>query len=1139
MFVALLQVSANSYSQTKKLTLVGKNLTLEKVFELIEDQSEFSFLYNLKQVDLSKEVDVDFKNEQVEKILNHVLEGSNITYTLDNRLIVIHKGKEFGLNINADETQQKTVSGKVTDSSSSPLPGVTVVVKGTTQGTVTNADGNYSLSNIPEDATLVFSFVGMKTQEVVVGSHSTINIAMEEETIGIEEVVAIGYGTQSRELLTTSISKIDTIAFENIPYTNAANVLQGTTSGVRVTSTSGQPGSAPLVIVRGGTSLDPNGSYPLYVIDGIISPDMTSINPQDIESVQVLKDAASTAIYGARGSNGVVLITTKSAKKGEAVINYSYDISFSNYKSRLEMLSARDFIYYNRLGIAQAMKKWPFFEVVLGNASSAGTGNDLSKNTFYTTQYLTSENEHKLNEGWESMPDPLDESKTIIFKGTDWRDVMFQTSVSHNHNISASGGTDKATYRISLGYLDNDGITIKTGYKRLTLDMKGSVKLSDNLTVSSSAQYFSGRTNGVYHESQLFGRMLQVAPTLKYEFEDGTLAWGPTGNKGNPEYRLNITPQSSLNEQSDFTLGASWEILPNLSFNPKVSLLKRAINSWSFTKSNYNGNNYDESRYASETNKRYYARQADGIFSYSKSINNGHDLNITAGLSFLENEENYLSATGRGAATDLIRTLNASAIPVSISSSQTVFRYMGYFGRANYNYRGKYLASLSVRYDGASNLGDNYKWGTFPGVSLGWNLHNEKFWNESNLFISKLKLRTSYGINGNTNALGAYQAQGSYSVGAKYDGIGGVINTVLENPELRWEEAKTFDVGLDLGFFKNKVNIIFDAYRRVTDNLLSSRTLPHATGFGSIITNLGSVENKGYDIEINLQPLSSSKALKWNLALNASYVKNKILTLPPNGAENNRIGGIYIWDDELGDYAWKGGLQEGGTMGELYGYKQVGLYSSDEDAANAGITDILIEGVDKVTKFGGDAIFEDRDENNIIDEKDRSYMGNIYPKWTGGAINSLFYKNFYLILRLDYATGHTIYNYMRATTTGQFAGDLGLSADAGRSWLKPGDEKNTNIPRLYYGDWQSNLLRGNSIMFEKGNYLSIRELTLSYEIPSKILEKYGISNLRFNLSGQNLHYFTNYKGINPEFGGTDNGSYPISANYILGASITF
>ncbi|HRQ50082.1 MAG TPA: SusC/RagA family TonB-linked outer membrane protein, partial [Agriterribacter sp.] len=563
---------------------------------------------------------------------------------------------------------QKQVSGTITDADGNPLEGVTVTVKGTPITVVSDAAGKFSMA--AQSGVLVFSHVGFLGQEITISNQTQFTIKMLVDQSSLSGVVIVGYGKQSRELVTTAISKLDSTVLKNVPFTNPAYALQGTLPGVRVTSTSGQPGAAPLIVVRGGTAFDPNTSYPLYVIDGVISPDLTSINSNDIESIQVLKDAASTAIYGARGSNGVVIVTTKSGRAGKTQISYNYNLGFSNYTSRLKMLNARDFIYYNRLGIQQAAVKWPFFEAILSSPLSAGVGNDLTKNTFYTTQYLTPENQHKLDEGWESMPDPIDPSKTIIFKGTDWRDVMFRTGVTNNHNITAAGGTDKATYSVSVGYMDVKGVAIQTGYKRLSMNTRGELKLRDNLKVFSNIRYSGDVSDKVSDESNIFGRMLQVAPTVKYAFEDGTLSQGQNGGKGNPLYRTGLFVGGTEATNAAFSVGGQWDILPGLSFTPQVALLTRNSTNRLFITSNWDGPNYDETRTASESRRGYKQQGADAVFNYTKSFANVHNLEATAGYSYLKTEETSFSASGRGAATDLIPTLNASAIPVGVNSSR-------------------------------------------------------------------------------------------------------------------------------------------------------------------------------------------------------------------------------------------------------------------------------------------------------------------------------------------------------------------------------------------------------------------------------------------------------------------------------------
>lgn len=1035
--------------------------------------------------------------------------------------------------------QQQVIKGTVSaKETSAPLPFVTVVVKGTQSGVNTDAAGNYEI-RASADQTLIFSFIGFKTVELKVGGQTAINVILEEDATTLNEVVAIGYGTQSRESITTSVSKLDPRVLENVPFANAASALQGTISGVRVQTTTGQPGAAPRVVVRGGTSINnPNGANPLYIVDGVIRDNINDLNPDDIETMQVLKDAASTSIYGARGSNGVVILTTKSGKSGKTVITYSYDLTQSKVAKTYDLLGARDFIYFQRLGIAGSAQKSPAQTSLLSQAGSGGIGNNLTNGTAYTTQYLTAQNEYKLNEGWESMPDPIDPTKTIIFKDTDFQDVLFKTGLSNNHSLSASGGTDKASFNVGLGYLNSEGIALASDFRRLTLNLNGDLAVRDNLKVYGRIMYSNSSSNVPPQGASLFGRSLGLPPTTKYQFEDGTLAPGLNLSIGNPAYIVDVEKGKNSNDKSTMTIGTNWSIIPGLLLNVQGSLYREIGDARSFTKAYLNGpGNLVDSRNATASYSKRIQYQVDATLSYSKSFNEVHSLDAMAGFSYYDRELASISASGRGAASDLIPTLNASALAVGVGGTESRQIITGYFGRVNYNYDQKYLLSVTGRYDGASNLGSNYKWGFFPGVSVGWNLHREKFWETLPEGLLQLKLRSSYGVNGNNSGLGDYQSQGQYSVGTRYGNIAAIQNTSLANEELKWEQSKTFDVGADIGLFQGRVNVLFDYYRRVTDNLLTSLSLPHSTGFSSILTNLGSLENKGIEVEISANVLKSSSKLQWQVSFNASKVKNKILSLPYNGTENNRIGGVYVWDAARGDYAWLGGLQEGGSIGDLFAYKQLSVYATDEEAA-AGPVDMIVPGTNK-TKYGGDVNWADLDGNNIIDERDRTYVGNIYPVWTGGFTNVLSYGGFSLLARFDYTTGHTIDNYTRGTFLGQYHGDNGLSTELLNSWQKQGDV--TNIPRFYWADQQvrSNLFRGNSMLFEKGDFLAVREITLSYSIPKKLLDKVKLSSVRFNVTGNNLHYFTGFKGQNPEEGSRDNGRYPIPRNIIFGVNISF
>lgn len=1040
-----------------------------------------------------------------------------------------------------------TVTGTVTDVNGEELIGVNVLVKGTDIGTATDLDGSFEFTDLEEDAVLVFSYIGYKTLEVPVAGQTSLKVVLEEDLQTLDEVVVVGYGEQSRETLTSSVTKLDDKVIENTVFGDATSALQGTVSGVRVQTTSGQPGASPRVIVRGGTSINnPNGAQPLYVVNGVIRQNLDGINTADIESMQVLKDAAATAIYGARASNGVVIVSLKEGVAGKTLINYKYSLGFSQLREKYDVLSARDYVYYGRLGVAAIGEKHPNFLSVLDNSCGYCTENDLTNQTGFTTQYLTEENKHKLEEGWESIPDPLDPSKTIIFANTDWQDVLFRTGKTNDHYLNISGGSAKTSFNMGLGYTDIAGIAIKTNYQRLSANLNGKMQFNDKVFAFGGLNYSRISDNEVFSVNAIFERSIGTPPTAKYKFEDGTLAPGQSRSAGNPEYHLNRSDNKNLKNSVTLVGGLNWEIIPNLIFEPSASLFYTVGENNGFQKSyNNTASQFIDSRDASAAYSRWDQRQFDATLTYADFLPHGHNVQAKVGLSYFGRLTRSINASGRGAATDLIPTLNASAEPVSVSSYSSEQVIFGYFGRITYDFERKYLMTINARYDGASNLGSNNKWGFFPGVSLGWNLHNESFW-ANNSIVSSLKLRASYGLNGNLGNLTDFQAQGEYSVGATYDGVAAVENTSLANQNLKWEQSRTLDFGFDAGMFDNRVHLIFDFYQRFTENLITSLALPNSTGFGSILTNLGSLENKGFEIEAGINVINKGKFI-WDLSVNSSFNQNKILKLPDNENKNNRIGGYYVYNTDIGDYAWEGGLQEGGRIGDMYGYKYLYVYATDEDAA-AGPTDEVVATSDK-RKFGGDVAWLDKDGNNIIDPRDRVYMGNIFPKWTGGLSSTLSYDNLSLYIRMDYTTGHTIYNYTRAYMNGQFQGDVNATSDVLRSWQMQGDI--TDIPRYYWADQsgQTNYWRGDprnlnngsgsSQQYESGDYLALREITLMYNLPSVLYSKLGFTNLRLNITANNIKYFTNYSGFSPEDGGMDQGRYPVPRNIAFGINLSF
>lgn len=1036
---------------------------------------------------------------------------------------------------------QSSVSGKIANERGEPLAGASVRVKNSGTGTTTNEEGSFSMNVTSLNVTLVVSSVGFKTKEIHLNGKANIDITLESGADALSEVVVVGFGSQQRRSeITTAVSKLDNKVLENVPYSNAAAALQGTLAGVRVQTNSGQPGAAPNIIVRGGTSINsPNSSPPIYIIDGVLRGNMNDISAHDIKSIQVLKDAAATAIYGAQGSNGVVIVETKSGQSGKTQVNYKFDLVRSEVAKTYDVLTGEDEAYFARLGIMATGEINPTFLAQLdGNVYLGGAGNDLTNKTANSLQYLTPENQYKLNEGWQSIPDPADPSRTLIFNSVDWQSMLFRKPLSQSHAISVSGGTQKARFYLGLGYLDSKGIAIQTDYKRFSMNLSGELNINDKIKLFSRVMY-SNMQNKQAPTVDIFKSSLIAPTTNKLYFEDGSLATGRSLGYSNPFYRMSLYNPKNLANDLTMIVGGQAEIIEGLTFSPQISLQYRGGYSRNFTRSYLDGpSTLVTSRTATGSYSENFRPQVNAILNYAKVFNDVHDFEIKAGLSYLWANNISLSATGQNAATDIIPTLNASATPTAVSGAETQHALAGYFSRATYNYKGKYLFAASLRYDGASNLGTDNKWGLFPGVSAGWNVDREDFWKFLPSGLVKLKLRASYGVTGNISGLGLYQAQGEYNASSRYYGSSGIMISTLPNQNLKWEQSKTFDFGVDLGLFNNRVSVIFDYYRRVTENLLTSLTLPPSTGFPSILTNYGSLENKGYEIELSARVLSPESAVQWNIALNAAKVNSRVLKLPENGIENNRVGGVYVYDPKRGDYAWLGGLQEGQRIGDLYAYQQESIYSTDAEAAK-GPVDMLLPSTSKI-KYGGDVNWRDVDKNDTIDARDRVYQGNIIPRVTGGFTSSLSYKNLSFIVRMDYTLGATIYNETAARLEGNFSGANAISANMLRSWQKEGDV--TDIPRYYWADqnaqWNVWNNRGNSRFYQSTDFLCLREVTFSYSLPQSLLKRIRISDVTLNLTGSNLYYFTKYEGLSPEQTNTET-AYPNPRSFIFGASFTF
>lgn len=1069
--------------------------------------------------------------------------------------------------------QNLIVKGVVLDTTGEPVIGATILEKGTDNGTITNLDGNFSL-NVAKGKQIEVSYVGFVSQTVSVVNDQFLRIVLKEDTETLDEVVVVGYGVkQKRSTMTTAISKMDDKVLRNAAISNAAQALQGTVSGLRVTNTSGAPGSSPTIVLRGGASIEGAGS-PLVVVDGVVRS-LQDINPSDIESIQVLKDAASTAIYGARANNGVILVQTRKGKAGHTQVSYKFKGGMNFARMGYDYMDAENYIRYGRLGRVYSGGSVSDIDNTRGYGALYGANNPDQ----YSIRYLDG-NENLLQEGWKQMTDPVT-GRQLVFKdyGTTLRDEVYaDPAFTQDHYLSFNGGNDRGTFSSSLGYYTEDGTVKGTDYRRFSATLNGSYKVLPILTVKAGLNFSTSTAPELYYDdmADLFERMQSMEPTWRPFFDDGSPNYGYGKRDGNPLYWLDKLTNKNNTRRTTLNIGADLELVKNkLYLRENSSVYYDDYTKETFDKEYRDYWSVNTERYASYQYDRTIQQQHSVQLEYTDTFKSAHNFSAMLGGEYFENQYTQFKGTGRNASFDDIPTLNASSPDdMTAYSYREGYRISSFFGRVTYDYKRRYLFTAVARYDGISKLSDN-RWGFFPGVSAGWNIHEEGFFKNSKIsdVISTLKPRVSYGINGNVNGINDYDVYGLYGQASNthpYNGVTGILNTTVMNSQLRWEKSKSFEAGLDLGFMNNRFNLILDYYNRTTSDLLTDVNLPGYTGFDSFKTNLGSLRNSGFEVEGTLNLISHPKGFNWDVSFNASYVFNKIIKLPENGNENNRQGGSQVWDPEQQKVVWVGGYQEGHTLGDIYAYRQVKVLRDENEvqqlAGNrmdmiAGLYGPNVSEADR-EKYGltkpiepGDVLWDDLNNDGIIDQLDRVKVGNIYPKWTGGFSTTLSYKNVSLYGRFDFAVGHTILNMVAMRSIGQSVGFKNIISDGLKCWTP--ENPDTDMPKSYYDDSSNkkNLYRDtkgsditsidnrSSRFYEKGDYLALRELTLSWQLPQKWISKAFMTSASLYVTGQNLFYITGYSGTSPEaplvYPGVDTGRYPTPRTVILGVSVSF
>ena len=972
--------------------------------------------------------------------------------------------------------QQITVQGVVKDQTGETVIGASVMEKGTTNGTITGIDGDFSL-NMSSNGTLVVSFVGYKTQEVQVKGQKQLQVVLSEDAEMLDEVVVIGYGTMKKSDLTGAVSSIGNKDIKDSPVSNLGQAIQGKISGVQIVD-AGKPGDNVSIKIRGLGSI--NNCDPLVVIDGVPTDlGLSSLNMADVERLDVLKDASATAIYGSRGANGVVMITTKRGTEGKGKLAVSANYSFQNATNVPSLLNA--------------------------------------------AQYAELSNDMMVNSGRNPNPEWANPSE--LGAGTDWMDELLRTGVMQNYTVSYSGGNEKSHYYVSGGFLDQSGIVKSVNYRRFTFQSNSDaqvlkwLKFSNNITFSADT-----KKSGSYS----IGDALKALPIYPVKNEDGSWS-GPDGNSEwygstrNPigptelnksqtdgyNFLANLTAELTFTKwlkfKSTFGYDAKFWFMDN--FTPKYD--------WKPTPTE------ETSRYKSDNKSFTYLW--DNYFLFDHTFAEKHRVGLMAGMSAQWNTHDYLNAQKNVFMFDNVHEMDNGEEMYAIGGNETEWALLSYMARVNYSYEDRYLLTATIRRDGSSRFGKKHRWGTFPSVSVAWRASQEK-WFPKNDYVNDLKVRAGYGVTGSQASVGYYSYLASYNTSVYPFGISNgnqtaLVSSTLANPYIHWEEVAQTNIGFDASLFNSRVMFSFDAYLKETRDMLVKASIPITSGFEdttTTYTNAGKVRNQG--IEMSLHTINLTGELGWETNLTATYNKNKIKDLNSDVPYYiNQINNSYVTM-----------LAKDYPINVFYGYVTDGIFQNQSEVN----THAVQPGAEP-----GDIRFRDLNNDGVINDSDRTVIGNPNPSWLFSMNNSLSYKGFELSVFLQGIAGNKIYNANNIDNTGMAAA-YNQTTDVLKRWQ--GEGTSNSMPRAVFGDPNQNT-RVSDRFVENGSYLRLKNITLSYTFPKQWLQKAQIENARLSLSCENVATITGYSGFDPEVGinGIDQNRYPISRTFSLGLNFNF
>lgn len=1078
--------AGNAHSQNAKVSIRMNNVKLDKILNEIENQTDYLFIYN-NQVDINKITSVKVKNEAVAQVLDKILSGTGINYELEGTHIILTT--EAIKDLHAQQ-QAKTVTGTVTDVSGEPIIGANIRIKGTTTGTITDIDGNFSIEAEPQSVIEV-SYIGYLTQETVINNQKSIRFLLKEDTKTLDEVVVIGYGVQKKADLTGSVANINTEKLNTQSNANIGQALQGKIAGVDIVSQGGAPGSGTRIMVRGIGTL--NNASPLYIVDGMYMNSIDHINPNDIASIDVLKDASSAAIYGSRAANGVIIVTTKegSNTEGKPIIDLSVNLGISTASKFLDMLDAKGWTEVTTIA-RQAIGK-PALDMAT----------DLA-----------------------NKPD------------NDWQDIMFRPALMQNYNLSVKGGGKYSTYYTGLGYFNQDGIVKGTNYQRYNIQSKNDYKrgifsAGTNLIISFS------HDKPLHQELRggMIGTILQSVPTL--EKYDDTREGGYGGTYGDvvniphplaiiddnimDRYNENVKIFANLYAQIELFKGLKYKL--NLTPDFSFERYKNYLNKYDF------GLATNSITQLTERQRRRRNILVENLLTFDRTFGE-HKISALAGYTYQDSRFRHIQAYGEGLPQGL-EEIDAATTNRSNEGNSWRSVLTSILGRVFYSYQNKYLFTATIRRDGSSKFGKNNRYGYFPSFSLGWNVAEEKFM-ENVHWLDQLKLRGGYGVLGNQE-IDNYQYSSTITTGINYpDGNGGLLQGAFPknfaNPDIKWEETAMTNVGIDFMAFNNRLSLTADYYVKNTKDILLTVPIPISSGGANDpIRNAGKIRNNGFEFNLGWMD-QPNPDISYGINLIGSFNKNKVIAM---GSESGSIKGGST-NQNITTSETKAGYPIGGywlisTAGYFNSQEEVDAYAKDGKKIQPAAEP-------------GDIKFVDANNDGVINDDDRVFQGSPFPDFTFALNGNMRYKNFDLSIGLQGVLGNKIYNATRQTLEDVTKGSNFLASCL--DYWTP-ENKNASHPRLTWDDPNRNTRAESDRYLENGSYLRLRSVQLGYTFPQTWF-KGAIQHARVYINAENLFTITSYSGYSPDvnadnanYRGFDNFIYPTNRTFMLGLNVTF